>query len=160
VLVGSAILSATDVRRALFVALEGLVRGVERLHGAEASEKLAIYLRPFSTKGEEAAGVRVFLVALNDGDEVEAGRALSSGLVSAMPNAPAVNVAVEAVVAALLAMLGEPAAEAAMAAQEQGRGQLIVIARPATGAVKLVLAPITGRPIVLGALTDAPEVGN
>jgi hypothetical protein len=159
-------LAASEVRARLFESLEPLTRGVLALlpegERAGAFERLRLIVRPFALPGE-TPGMRVFLMLIEPDDSAVAGRVLSGGLVASMLNRAAVEAAVEDVLGAILAMLGEDAAADALKAAEWREASLLVQARPATGAVYVVSVPRPEQerpPLVLGALVDAPAVAH
>ena len=158
------VLVATEVRSRLFAALDPLVRGVVRATSeADVLGRLRVYVRPFPLPGE-TPGPRLFLVLVNadietevNADiETEAGRELTSGLVRDMPSADQLEQTINDVLAIALSSIGH-AAEDVFELQEAGRAQLLLVARPADGSVKVLMVPNGGRPVVLGALLDAPE---
>lgn len=159
----SDVLVATDVRARLFEALQPLTRGalatVPERQRTAALDRLRLIVRPFPLKGE-TPGMRVFVVVIEPAGSAFAGEAIANGLVGDMPNRAHVEAAVEDVLALALAVLGEEAAADAVTAAQEHKAVLLVQARPATGDVKLVAVPRKGRPIVLGALVDAPATAH
>ena len=157
------LLVATEVRLRLFESLSPLTRGVlatlPEADRPSALERLRLLVRPFPLKGE-TPGMRVCIVLVNPDEDASAGEAISSGLVGTMPNRAAVEAAVEDVLSLALAALGDEAAADAIRAAEDRKVVLLVQARPATGTVQVVAVPRRGRPLVLGALVDAPTVAH
>jgi len=150
----SEVLAATDVRARLFEALGPLVLGLmaQAADPDDVLGRVAFYVRPYPLPGE-GPGARIFVVREVDEDRSDE---LTRGLVADMPNHAALERALEDVVAGVLAGLGGEAAEHAVAATQRHAAVLLVVARPGDGSVKLLIVPKRGRPLVLGALVDAP----
>lgn len=151
------VLTADGVRERLFDALRPITAGVLTTSANPDQDLLGlrILVRPYPLAGE-TPGARVFVVIEQAADVVEP---RTQGLVASMANHAAVEAAVGDVLAVALAALGAEAAEAAEAAitaAERRAAVLLVQARPVDGSVRVVFVPKGGRPLVLGALTDAP----